>query len=125
MLRKRSTALTLISTLEVAAALSGCARQRLFDYQADDPVAEAACALVDSGDYRVLAIRWRDSLIVPIDSSLPRKPVNLERPPGGFYVFLKPERVRGNPDRPSQAQMSFMERYNTVIFTLLQAGSDE
>jgi hypothetical protein len=98
-----------------------CAHSRTFDYTSDDPVAKAVCALADSGDYRVLAIKSRDSLIIPIDWTLPDTAVNLEMPPGGFYIFLKPEGLAGRRDRPSEQQQAFMQRYNTVIFQVLQS----
>ncbi len=97
-----------------------CGHTRMFNYRTQDPDAEALCAFTDSADYRVLAIKSRDSLIVPIDSSLPPTDINLEMPPGVFYIFLKPEGLPGRPDRPSEVQQKFMNRYNSVIWTLLR-----
>src|SRR5689334_17963157 len=107
--------------VSVGLIVLACRHTRTFNYTTQDPDAEALCAFTDSGDYRVLAIKSGDSLIIPIDSSVAHGEINLEKPPGGFYIFLKPEGLRGHPDRPSEVQDSFMTRYNSVIWTLLQS----
>ena len=88
------------------------------DYRTADPIADARRAL-SQDDYRVVGVKLGDSVVAPVDSAVGHVEVNVQLP-NGPVRFLALEPAVGKPDRPSEAQLSYLTRYNTEIWTRLR-----
>jgi len=102
----------------LVAVLLGCSRTSSMDYRTADPIADARRAF-SQDDYRVVGVKLRDSILAPVDSSVGHVEVNVQLP-NGPVRFLALDPQPANPDRPSEAQLSYVRRYNTEIWTRLR-----
>jgi len=103
----------LIVASALFAALS-CHRAVTMNYGTADPVADARQAFAQD-DYRVLGVRVHDTVLTPIDSTLPPMEVNVQLP-NGPVRFLNIAPRSGASDQPSDEQLSYMKRYNTEMW---------
>ena len=98
--------------------LVSCSRVSRMDYRTADPIADARRAFAQD-DYRVVGVKLGDSILAPVDSAVGHVEVNVELPNGPVrFVELDPQ--PGNSARPSEAQLSYLKRYNTEIWTRLR-----
>jgi len=88
------------------------------DYRTADPIADAKRAF-SQDDYRVVGVKLGDTVLAPVDSSVGHVEVNVQLP-NGPVRFLALDPQPANPDRPSDAQLSYLKRYNTAIWTRLR-----
>ena len=95
-----------------------CAGGASIDYAAADPVADARAALA-KGDFHLVAVRLGDSVVSPIDSAYQNTSINVEVGPSGGMRYLKLIEDGDRPGVPSRAQMSYMQRFNTEMFRLI------
>src|SRR5437879_3372193 len=95
-------------------AVLSCHRAVTMDYGTADPIADARQAFAQD-DYRVLGVRVHDSVVTPIDSTLPHMEVNVQLPNGPVrFLHIVPR--FGASDQPSDEQLSYMKRYNTEMW---------
>ena len=102
----------------LVAILLGCSRVSRMDYRTADPIADAKRAF-SQDDYRVVGVKLGDTVLAPVDSSVGHVEVNVQLP-NGPVRFLALDPQPANPDRPSEAQLSYLKRYNTEIWTRLR-----
>jgi hypothetical protein len=88
------------------------------DYRTADPIADARRAF-SQDDYRVVGVKLGDGVLAPVDSAVGHVEVNVQLP-NGPVRFLALEPAAGKPDQPSEAQLSYLKRYNTEIWTRLR-----
>ena len=100
------------------AVLLGCGGASRMDYRTADPIGDARRAF-SQDDYRVVGLKLGDSVIAPVDSAVGHVEVNVQLP-NGPVRFLALDPQPGAADRPSQAQLSYLKRYNTEIWTRLR-----
>ena len=102
----------------LVAVFLGCSRASRMDYRTADPIADAKRAF-SQDDYRVVGVKLGDTVLAPVDSSVGHVEVNVQLP-NGPVRFLALDPQPANPDRPSDAQLSYLKRYNTAIWTRLR-----
>jgi hypothetical protein len=117
----------LISRVSLSLWLIGttaaCGRSSEIDYEHADGVADARRALVDSGHFHTLAVRVGDSLISPSDTAAYReRSYNVEVGPEGPVVYLPVVADPSRPGWPSEAQLRYLNAYNTELFALLDTN---
>ena len=92
------------------------------DYSAADPIADARAALTNE-DFHLVAVRVRDSVISPIDSVYQDTHVSVEVGPSGGMRYLPLTEDSDQPGVPSRAQMSYMKRFNTEMFRMIEENA--
>ncbi len=100
------------------AVVLGCGGASRMDYRNGDPIADARHAFAQD-DYRVVGVKLGDSSVAPVDSAIGHVEVNVQLP-NGPVRFLALDPQSGHSDRPSGAQLSYLKRYNTEIWTRLR-----
>jgi hypothetical protein len=100
-----------------------CARSSKIEYEHADPIADARRAFVDSGHFHTLAVRVGDSVISPSDTTAYReRSYNVEVGPEGPTIYLPLQAARTRPGWPSEAQLRYINAYNTELFALLDTN---
>ena len=92
------------------------------DYAAADPIADARAALA-KGDFHLVAVKLGDSVVSPIDSTYQSTQINVEVGPSGGMKYLALTEDSDQPGVPSRAQMSYMKRFNTEMFRLIEENA--
>ncbi len=108
----------LVFSSTLVPVLLSCSRASRTDYRTADPIADASRAL-SQDDYRVVGVKLGDSILAPVDSAVGHVQVNVELP-NGPVRFLALDPQPGNSARPSEAQLSYLKRYNTAIWPRLR-----
>jgi hypothetical protein len=117
-LRNRAALSIVVAGLGLA-----CARSSKIDYEHADPIADARRAFVDSGHFHTLAVRVGDSVISPSDTTAYKDPsYNVEVGPEGPIIYLPLQAAPTRPGWPSEAQLRYMNAYNTELFALLDTN---
>jgi hypothetical protein len=104
-------------TLGVLACAGGS-----MDYNTADPVADARAAL-EAGNFHLVAVKLGDSTVSPIDSAYEHVSINVEVGPDGPIRYLDLVEDPDAPRQPSRAQMSYMKRFNTEMFRMLEENA--
>ena len=99
-----------------------CAGEARMDYAGADPVADARAALA-KGDFHLVGVRVRDSIVSPIDSVYQNTQINVEVGPSGGMRYLPLTHDPDQPGVPSRAQMSYMKRFNTEMFRVIEENA--
>ena len=108
----------LIFSSALVAVFLGCSGASRMEYRTADPIADARRAF-SQDDYRVVGIKLADSILAPVDSAVGHVEVNVQLPNGPIR-FLALDPRPGNTDQPSEAQLSYLKRYNTEMWTRLR-----
>jgi hypothetical protein len=79
--------------------------------------------MVDSNHFHVLAVKVGDSVISPSDTTAyTERSYNVEVGPDGPVVYLPIESSPSRPGWPSDAQLRYLNSYNTALFSLLDTN---
>ncbi len=99
-----------------------CAGKASMDYSSADPIADARAAFA-RGNFHLVGVQVGDSVVSPIDSAYAHTQVNVTVGPDGPIRFLALVEDAGAPHGPSRAQLSYMKRFNTEMFRMLEENA--
>ena len=101
--------------------LAACLGGRTVDYTSADPVNDARTAVLKKHEWHLLSIRVGDSVVTPVDSAYEHTEVNVatREPIRYVSVVADPEA----PGVPGRAQLSYVKRYNTEMFRILEENA--